>query len=96
MIQIKILALDQSTKITGYSVWNNRKLVNYGHLESNIRQDNPVERMNIMSGLIRDLIKAENPDYICLEQVQFQNNYRVYSQLSQMQGVIFTILFERD
>ena len=51
--------------------------------------------MNVMSGLIKDLIEIENPDYICLEQVQFQNNYRVYSQLSQMQGVIFTILFER-
>ncbi len=44
--------------------------------------------------LIKELIIQENPDFVGLESTQFQNNYQSYATLSQMQGVIFGILFE--
>lgn len=44
--------------------------------------------------LIKQLIERTNPNYICIENVQFQKNYNTYQQLSQLQGVIFAILFE--
>ena len=46
--------------------------------------------------LIRDLLRQRSPDFVVLEGVQFQNNYKTYSQLSQMQGIVFSILFELD
>jgi Holliday junction resolvasome RuvABC endonuclease subunit len=46
--------------------------------------------------LIKNLIDKTNPDYICLEDCQFQNNYRTYQQLSVLQGTILALLFERN
>lgn len=96
MINIKIICLDQSTKITGYSIWDNKQLVDYGTLESNPKEKNPIERMKQQYDLIKKLFEDKNPDYIVIEDTQFQNNYKTYSQLSNLQGVIFSILFERN
>ena len=93
---MKILCLDQSTKVSGYSVWENKKLVLYGHVDSNIKENLPLMRMRKMSKEIQRLIKQVRPDYIVLEGVQFQGNHCVYSQLSQMQGVLFEICFSYD
>ena len=46
--------------------------------------------------LIKKLFDSVKPDYIVIEDTQFQNNYKTYSQLSNLQGVIFSILFERN
>lgn len=92
----RILALDQSTKTTGYSVWHGKKLVHYGTVSSNINQNNPFDRMCNMYFEIKDLIEIIRPEYVCIESVQFQNNYNTYSQLSQLQGVIFSLLFEKN
>lgn len=71
-------------------------MIGYGLLNSNIKKNNPIERMKTMGKLISNKIDEINPDFVIVEGVQFQNNYRTYSQLSQMQGVIFNILFERN
>lgn len=93
---MKILCLDQSTKVTGYSVWVDGKLNKYGHLDSKIKENNPIKRMKKMIKLIDDVIGECSPDYIVIEGVQFQKNYNTYSQLSQMQGVIFCSIFQWD
>ena len=90
----KILNLDQSTKITGYSVFINNNLDTYGLLTANANEKNPIERMKEMNDKIIALINNVKPDYIVLEQVQFQNNYGTFQQLSQLQGVIMAYLFK--
>ena len=92
----KILNLDQSTKITGYSVFSNNDLDTYGLLKSNTDEENPIERIKEMNEKIIALINNVNPDYIVFEQVQFQNNYGTFQQLSQLQGVIMAYLFKID
>lgn len=94
MKQIKILNLDQSTKITGYSIFIDDNLDTYGLLKSNEKEKNPIERMKEMNDKLIALIKNVNPDYIVFEQVQFQNNYGTFQQLSQLQGVIMAYLFK--
>ena len=71
-------------------------MIGYGLLNSNVKENNPLERMRIMGNLIRNKLRKLCPDVVVIEGVQFQNNYRTYSQLSQMQGVIFNILFEQN
>ena len=87
------MALDQSTKITGYSVWENNNLVDYGVLEANTKEKNPVERMYQMYFLVKDLINKLQPNFVSIEGVQFQNNFATYGKLSQVQGIIISILF---
>ena len=41
------------------------------------------------------LIKI-NPDFVVFENVQFQKNYGTFQQLSQLQGLIMALLFERN
>jgi len=77
-------------------LWENEKLTDYGKLNSDIKENNPIERMNRMYFLIKDLLHKHNPEFVVLENVQFQNNYKTYAQLSQMQGVVFSLLFERE
>ena len=93
---IRLLAFDQSTKVTGFSLWEGKKLTDYGKLDSNVEENNPIERMSKMYFLIKELLNKHNPGFVVLEGVQFQNNYKTYAQLSQMQGVIFSLLFEKD
>lgn len=93
---IKILAIDQSTKITGYSIWEDKKLINYGIIEVDQNEKNPIERMCQMYFLIKNLIDEIEPEFVTIEGIQFQRNYSTYSLLSQLQGLIFSILFERD
>ena len=50
--------------------------------------------MNKMYFLIKELIEKHNPDFVVIENVQYQNNFRTYNMLSQMQGIIFALLFE--
>lgn len=92
MIIIKILCLDQATKISGYSVFEDNELVTYGTLE--VSDKNPIERMKLMSEKIIELISYICPNFIVFEDVQFQRNYATYQQLSQMQGVIMAHLFK--
>ena len=96
MIKIKILNFDQSTKKSGYSIFLDNKLDSYGTLDSNPNEKNPIERMKEQYDLMKKLIKKIKPDFIVFEHCQFQNNYSTFQQLSQMQGVLMALLFERN
>lgn len=93
---MKILCLDQATKISGYSIFDNKELITYGTLECNPKEKNPVERMKQMYDKIVDLINEVSPSFIVFENVQFQNNYGTFQQLSQLQGIIMAHLFKTD
>jgi crossover junction endodeoxyribonuclease RuvC len=96
VINIKLLAFDQSTKITGYGLYNNSKLIEYGILQSDINEKNPIERMKQMHDKIKECLDKYNPHFVVFENVQFQKNYGTFQQLSQLQGLIMALLFERN
>lgn len=87
--------LDQSTKKSGYSVWQNNKLIDHGVLDSNVKENDYLKRIQIMSGLIEQLIDKYSPNYVVIEGVQYQSNQNTYHQLSVNQGAIIKILFDR-
>ncbi len=93
---IRILSFDQSTKITGYSLYDNSILVDYGTLQSNPKEENPIERMKQMYDNIKQCLDKYNPHFVVFENVQFQKNYGTFQRLSQLQGLIMALLFERN
>jgi crossover junction endodeoxyribonuclease RuvC len=93
---LKILCLDQATKISGFSIWEDKKLITYGKLEVNQNEKNPIERMKQMYDQIVNLIESSSPSFIVFENVQFQRNYGTFQQLAQLQGVIMSYLFKSD
>lgn len=90
---MKFCCLDQSTKITGYSFWKGKRLLKHGVIDLSKITDKE-ERVHEMYTAIKKLITQEKPDFIILEDVQFQANQQVYKTLAQLQGLIIGIAYE--
>jgi len=93
---MRLLALDQSTKKTGYSLFVDGKLEHHGVL---IVEDDELDvfgRMVTMSTLISGILDECQPTFVCIEGIQYQNSMRVFGLLAQVQGIIFQMLFERN
>ena len=88
-----ILALDQATKISGFSVWKDGELSDFGRFE--VKNNDTIERMRCVYDNVEALVDKYNPDIVAIEAVQYQQNQKVYSVLSQLQGVLFSLFFGR-
>ena len=55
----RTLALDQATKVTGYAIFDDNKLVHYGKFASN--SDNEIERLAIMKNWLVSMINNWHP-----------------------------------
>lgn len=92
----KILALDQSTRITGWSVITNKGIKTHGKLV--VKDTNaPIHiRFEEMFHLIENLIDKQKPDFVVFEGTQYQNNAGAFGSLSKLQGLIMALLFLRN
>ena len=90
---MKILAIDQATHISGFSFWEDNVLCDFGHFEATSKDT--VFRMREVSEWVSGLIDVNKPDAIVIEAVQYQQNQKVYSTLSQLQGVLFALFFTK-
>lgn len=68
----RVLALDQATHVTGFSVFDNKELTRYGVFETN--QDDEILRYKAMKEWLTSMIESWRPDLIALEGIQFQQN----------------------
>lgn len=90
MITITILAIDQASKNTAYSVAINGKLDSYGMITASGERD---ERIYQMALLIRNKIDAIKPDIIYFENIQLQKgNVSTYQLLARLQGELIFML----
>ena len=98
---MKILTLDQSTSCTGYSIFDNGELIEYGA----IRPSKKICEVNMHSMFLRvaDLIDKVNPDKILIEDVylkmqkvynpktksfEWRFNVATHKVLSNLQGML--------
>ena len=92
----KLLALDQSSRITGYAIFENTKLIHYGKF--NVENDDFGERLMIIRNKVNDLIIQYNIDEVVFEDIQLQNNVvnnvDTFKKLSEVYGVISELLTE--
>lgn len=82
--------------MTGFSLWNKGELIEYGSLVADKKEKDIMERMSQMYFKIKDLLEKSKPDFVVLEGVQYQNSFKTLMQLSQLQGIIISLLFERN
>lgn len=89
-----ILALDQSSKITGYALFENNQLIGYGKFTFN-DADLDVRLVKIRNQ-VRQLIDQYQPDEIVYEDIQQQTNIanvKTFKVLAEVFGVL-SELFE--
>lgn len=87
---MKIISLDQSTSKSGYSIFIDKELIDYGI----IRPSKKISNDNKISMLIRlsEFIKKENPDILLIEDVYMKKgktfNIKTHKTLSNLQGML--------
>lgn len=92
----KLLALDQASLISGWSVFIDNHLTEYGVIETH--QENIGERLVTIRTEVLSIIKKYNIDHIALEDIQLQrsvgNNVHTFKVLAQVQGTIIELAQE--
>ena len=97
----RILALDAATNITGYSIYDDRVLVNYGtyKVDATLPTD---ERINNVKKWLITVINEWEPDFVGIENIQLQKfgpnasqaQVKTFQVLANLQGVLIDTLFE--
>lgn len=83
----KILAFDQSTKISAYSVFINGEYVECDCIDLHKMKDTS-ERVRAMGVELCNVIKKYNPTKVVMEEVAQQSNPLTLKLLARIQGVI--------
>ena len=94
---MKLLALDQATRTTGYAVFNDGVPIVIGHFT--ITKDDFAERLVEIRNTVIKLIEEHDIDTVAFEDIQLQNNVvqnvKTFKMLAEVFGVILELLQER-
>lgn len=83
---MRLLALDTSTKHTGYAFFVNGKLERSGVIDSDIPDSK--QRLNYMILRIYDLLNKAKPERVAFEDVKILNNQHTLVMLSEILGAV--------
>jgi len=86
-----VLALDQSTTVTGYVIFINQNLEKSGIFKPT---GELFERIHKTKEYIKELIQDNNIEYVFIEDIQYQRNQKTYKILAGLQYVIIDLLIE--
>ena len=84
----RTLALDQSSRITGYAIFDNKNLVEVGHFSIPANKTMG-QRLKLFYNHLKSLIIAYNIEEIFFEGIQYQNNAETFKKLAMVQGIVF-------
>lgn len=87
VMKLKILAFDQSTKISAYSWWIDGEYIEVGIIDLHKMKDTS-ERVRAMGVELCKIIEKYNPDKVVMEEVAQQSNPLTLKLLARIQGVI--------
>lgn len=93
----KLLALDQASRITGYAIFDEDELIDYGKIVAN--DDDIGQRLVFIRSEVVKLIDKYNINEIVLEDIQLQNNVvnnvQTFKTLAEVFGVLYELATER-
>lgn len=95
----RILALDDATEKTGWSIFDNNRLISSGVIEFN--QNDTIERISKMRKWLSDMIDIWRPDKVAIEDIQLQKfdaniGVDVFKTLARLQGALLVTCFEKN
>ena len=95
---MKLLALDQASRITGFAVFEDENLITYGKI---VTEDVDVgTRLMKIRNSIQKLIEDYEIDEVIMEDIQLQNNVQnnvqTFKTLAEVFGVIYELLTEMN
>lgn len=94
---MKLLALDQSSKVSGFAIFSDRALLKWGKFDFD---DEVGIRLVKIREEVAKLIKDNDIDFVAFEDIQLQNsvgnNVQTFKVLAEVYGVIHEYLEEND
>lgn len=82
------LALDQSLNLTGWAIFNDDELNNYGVFKT--KPSDPIDRrLGSIWDKLNDLLSEYEFNYLFLEDIQKQSNAETYKKLAYVQAAIY-------
>lgn len=106
----RILALDQATHTTGWSVFDDNTVIKYGIVE--LTGNDLDKRINDLKIWLANMVEIWKPDKILMEDIQLQEkkqgrnwendtgdnvmNVNTFKTLAQLQGVLADYLYEKN
>ena len=94
----KILALDQSSRITGWSIFADGELLGYGKFNAEAAGPDIAGRLSYIRNKVRNLIEEHEITEVIFEDIQMQgnvvNNVQTFKVLAEVFGVISELLVE--
>lgn len=90
----RVLALDQASHKTGFSILDSRKLIKYGVYEANANDE--IERFHQVKIWLISMIENYKPDLVAIEGIQYQQNMGVitFQTLARLQGILLNLCYE--
>ena len=92
--EFRVLALDQATHYTGYAVFSNRNLIDYGTFVA--KGATEIERCAQVKQWMISLIEQYEIDFVGLEQIQLdvQKSAPTFEALAHLQGILMLTCLE--
>lgn len=95
----RVLALDQATHTTGWSIFDGKELVKYGTFTTSCSDE--IRRDNTIKMWLLSMIHMWRPDAIGIEGIQFQDEssgrtmgVTVFETLARLQGILMEACYE--
>lgn len=85
---MRVLSMDQSTRVSGYAVFDDGKYVCSSVIDLSKSELGTYERSFEMARLLWRVLKEYKPDYLVMEDTQQQNNVKTVITLARLQGMI--------
>jgi Holliday junction resolvasome RuvABC endonuclease subunit len=94
----RILALDQATRKSGFSIYSNGKLLRFGTFETQLSDE--IARDHQIKMWLISMINNWQPDIIGLEGIQFQQGkgmgVTTFATLARLQGILMETMYNMD
>lgn len=90
----RVLALDQATYISGWSIFSNGELLRYGTFETKLEDE--IARDTTIKNWLINMIQNWQPDIVAIEGIQYQQNEGVttFEKLARLQGILMNCIYE--
>lgn len=93
----RILGFDQSSTISGWAIFDDDKLINYGKWEA--KGERSTGRISSVKAWVAHMVEIHQPDLVVLEDIQLQKfdggeAVLTYKKLAHLQGVLKNYLYE--
>ena len=101
----RVLAIDQATRTTGYSIFDGQKLITYGTFNTTLSSD--IARYLEIKNWFINILHNWKPDYVVIEGIQFQATstkdgekhsmgITVFETLARLQGILMLACYEEN